>query len=109
MRDPEFGVGGDGNYITVGDSVRHSSCDLAIEKGERPAAPGVVESLESRFTTDGREEVWVTASYPKAVYSEREQSMWPPPRPPGGGVLTDRSQFFRKMTPEEIIAERFML
>lgn len=99
-KPPEYGIGSDGNYIYVNDPVRHTSDDLSIRDGALPGAPGMVEKLSLRYQPGGEAEVWVFARWPKT------NAPWP--APPGGGAVEDRAAFFRKVTREEIVAERFI-
>jgi hypothetical protein len=99
-KPPECGIGSDGNFIVVGDPVRHSSDDLAIRHGSLPGAPGTIEKLTLRYQPGGEAEVWALARWPKTNL--------PWPSPPGGGAVEDRANFFRKVTREEIVAERML-
>ena len=100
-KPPEYGVGSDGNYIVVGDLVRHNSDDLDVREGKAPGPPGTVESLSLRYLNTGEAEVWAKVRWPK------NPGDWP--RPPGGGSIEARADTFRKLTRGEQLAEMFML
>ena len=99
-KHPEYGVGSDGNFIVIGDLVRHSSDDLAIRNGEAPGTLGTVEKLSLRYEPGGYAEVWAFVRWPK------NPGDWP--KPPGGGAIEARANTFRKVTQEEKMAEEFM-
>ena len=98
-----FGIGSDGNYFTIGDPVRHSSDDLGIALGQIPGPPGIVEKIVVDY--ENGEIVLATVRWPENP--DKDADVWPR-NPPGGGKLTDKAKFFRKVTREEEIAERFM-
>lgn len=99
---PKFAVGSDGNYIVIGNKVRHSSDDLAIRNGESPGTLGTVEKLSLRYENSGYAEVWAFVRWPLV----ENPNGWPVKK--GGGAIEARANTFRKVTPEELMAEEFM-
>lgn len=79
-------VGSDENYYTVTDIVRHNSDFAAFDRGEKITPPGIVVR------------VWWGQDF--ARYVEVKY--------PNGGGITDQDTSFRRVTREELVAERMM-
>lgn len=101
---PKMVVGADGAFFAVGDRVRHTSDDTAIDEGKKPGAPGTVERLSLRQKPGFAAEEWAFVRWP--VWKNPDPDGWP--KQTGGGAVEDRARFFRKLSKEEQVAEALL-